>query len=268
MDANRVLQPHVCCIGNPVAGNPMQFVMTKASRACGLDWRFFTSQVALNEIEIAIRGVRALGLQGVAILDPFRSQVVPWLDTITETAMRLNQVTMARSDGSSWIGDNNSIAGLWNLLQTYCPLSVPAIPEDSTPSPPHRRLVVTGRSDFCECVAATAPSNWLVHVWEEPHPVSDEHTVDAMVFQTQPSRSMLKTVAEWRWSPDAVCVHTPDEFERIPKAIRNALEPLNIRLIDAIEWRASEYAADFYFLTGVTPPREIVRESLEEYLQW
>ena len=74
MSITRVLQPHVCCVGNPVAGNPTQFVMYRAARAAGVDWRFFTSQVAVEQFETAFRGIQALGLDGVAVLEPFQAR--------------------------------------------------------------------------------------------------------------------------------------------------------------------------------------------------
>ena len=38
--------------------------------------------------------------------------------------------------------------------------------------------------------------------------------------------------------------------------------------VEQVEWMAYEAVADFAFLTGATPPLDLVRESLEEYLQW
>lgn len=116
MNLDQVLQPHVCCLGNPVTGNPTQFIMSHAAKLCGIDWQFFTSHVAVEQFEVAFRGIQALGLRGAAILEPFQTQVISLLDTVTASGIALNRVNVARSDGNSWIGDNTLGAAISNCI--------------------------------------------------------------------------------------------------------------------------------------------------------
>lgn len=116
MNLDRVLQPHVCCLGNPVTGNPTQFIMSHAAKMCGIDWQFFTSHVEVQQFEVAFRGIQALGLRGAAILDPFQTVAIGMLDTVTASGIALNRVNVARSDGNSWIGDNTLGAAISNCI--------------------------------------------------------------------------------------------------------------------------------------------------------
>ena len=105
MSLDRVLQPLVACLGNPVGGNPTQFVMTRLAREAELDWRFFTSQVPPELFETAFRGIQALGMSGAAILPPFQSLVEPFLGTLTPKAKVLGAVQVVKWEAGQWVGD-------------------------------------------------------------------------------------------------------------------------------------------------------------------
>ena len=116
MSLERVLQPLIACVGNPVGGNPTQFVMTRVSREAELDWRFFTSQVSPESFETAFRGIQALGMSGAAILPPFQVAVQPLLDSVTPGARALGVVHVAKWESSQWIGE-----------ETLCPAVLRAL---------------------------------------------------------------------------------------------------------------------------------------------
>lgn len=116
MSLERVLQPLIACVGNPVGGNPTQFVMTRVSREAELDWRFFTSQVSPESFETAFRGIQALGMAGAAILPPFQVAVQPLLDSVTPGARALGVVHVAKWESSQWIGE-----------ETLCPAVLRAL---------------------------------------------------------------------------------------------------------------------------------------------
>ena len=44
------IQTLVCCMGQPVAGNPTQFMIEKAFSAAGLDWRYLTLEVGPEDL--------------------------------------------------------------------------------------------------------------------------------------------------------------------------------------------------------------------------
>ena len=46
--ASQSIQEIVSCMGQPVAGNPTQYMMEKAFVRAGLDWRYLTLEVLFN----------------------------------------------------------------------------------------------------------------------------------------------------------------------------------------------------------------------------
>jgi shikimate dehydrogenase len=105
MSLDRVVQPLVACLGNPVGGNPTQFVMTRLVREAELDWRFFTSEVPPELFETAFLGIQALGMSGAAILPPFQSSMESYLGSISPKAKALGVVQVAKWESNQWVGD-------------------------------------------------------------------------------------------------------------------------------------------------------------------
>lgn len=127
MSLDRVLQPLVACLGNPVGGNPTQFVMTRLAREAELDWRFFTSQVPPELFETAFRGIQALGMSGAAILPPFETRLAPFLDSISPRALALGKVQVVKWESDQWTGDETiSTAILRALTHQICAQAVSA----------------------------------------------------------------------------------------------------------------------------------------------
>ena len=297
MSITRVLQPYVCCIGNPVAGNPTQFVMVRAAQAAGVDWRFFTSQVAVDQFETAFRGIQALGLDGVAIFDPFQSQAISLLDSVTESALALNRVNVARSDSNSWLGDNTLGAALARcidprLFQEGWIESKLAIEDASTNM---GSIVVLNEPTIATVVrlAASSIQNRVIDVAdalverdnatadlnESAHPsiaeiesldgfVTKRQPVDFMIFNRIPSAAVLRQIPSIAWNANAGCLVLAPGSESQLKPLRDQLRELSVKYVEPIELMANQAAADFHFWTGVAPSVDLIRESFEEYLQW
>jgi shikimate 5-dehydrogenase len=112
-----IVQSIVCCIGDPVAGNPTQFLMQRAAASHGLDWMFVTAEVPGNRIKEAFEGIRALNFSGAAFLPPHRTAGATLVDSMTESALRSGQVRIARRDGDSWLGEDTLGAAIVELLR-------------------------------------------------------------------------------------------------------------------------------------------------------
>jgi shikimate dehydrogenase len=248
---------------------------------CGVDWRFFTSQVAEANFEAAIRGVQALGLQGAAILAPFQQAVIPFLDTVTESAHSLQRVTIARLDGHSWLGDNFFGSAIWQTIQSRVARErglhasmASELSEDSL-EPVGALLVgkrVSPQSDTLEkCLRINQPDAWQLHRFDSENAeqsISATQRFGALIIENDIENSQLKSLLQWSWVASPVVIHLD---AAAPQARKNQREELAVRgfqRVEQVEWMAHEAVADFAFLTGVTPPLDSVRESLEEYLQW
>jgi shikimate dehydrogenase len=88
-----------------------------AFAALGLPWRYLTMDVAPAFLPDAIRGVRALGLQGVNLTIPHKVAVLPLLDEVSPDAARIGAVNTVRRDGNRLIGENTDGKGFLRGLR-------------------------------------------------------------------------------------------------------------------------------------------------------
>lgn len=288
MSLQPALQPIVCCLGNPVAGNPTQFVMSRAAKDCGLDWRFFTSQVAEEGFEAAVRGVQALGMQGMVVLDPFQTKIIPWLDTVTQSALRLNRVSIARSDGNSWLGDNLFPLAVWQVLQSVSEQSIAPINADSevenveaseefVSTRSRLNTLFVGSVALFESLALSRPSDegrfehWVPgtsSLTEERFSEGLSKEWNVVVFEKTPDPSTVKGLLMLPWSKNPLFGFLESPSAQEGRKARELFFHRGFRAIEPVEWMVRETMANFAFWTGVTPPADGIRESLEEYLQW
>ena len=274
MISSKVLQPLVCCFGDPVAGNPTQFVMSRAATEAGLDWRFFTAHVQASDFDAAIRGIRALGLQGFCVLEPYQNAVGPFLDTITESGLALGRVTVGRSEGNSWLGDNLlGQAILLTLERTIGKFE--QIPErEESIVVPKKRIVFASSSQLAKAVELSGRelNIEMLHVELSADSVlsgmeqRDESSLPvALVVEGRIPRGLAKQLASLRWDSNSCFLQV---------AVRNDLEAaedvevaklMGLHYVDRLELAAQEAACNFQFWTGVKPSFELIRESIEEY---
>ena len=289
MNLTRVLQPYVCCLGNPVAGNPTQFVMYRAARACGVDWRFFTSQVEINQFDVAFHGVQALGLSGMALFEPFQNKALSLLDTVTESAMCMGKVNVARLDGSSWLGDNTLGSGIIHCIE-------PMISNSSTPNPidsmdgkndTQPAILVVGDSRIATVMRLASPAlakrivsvtNGIESASLQAGDSSARTSLDAfaksdlkvccLVMSNVPNAILARQIAALSWSSSAICLILASTPEKQLRHWRDTLKVHSVSQVEPVELMAHQAAADFYFWTGTLPSIDLIRDSFEEYLQW
>ena len=77
----------VCCLfGQPVAGNPTQYMIEKAFLHHHLEWRYLTLEVTPEDLGDAVRGMRAMGFRGGNVTQPHKVAVLPFLDRLSDAA--------------------------------------------------------------------------------------------------------------------------------------------------------------------------------------
>ncbi len=290
MNLTRVLQPYVCCLGNLVAGNPTQFVMYRAARACGVDWRFFTSQVELDQFEVAFRGVQALGLRGMALFEPFQSKAIGLLDSVTESAMCLGGVNVARLDGNSWLGDNTLGIAIANCIEPLLDcIPIAQVSDENGTTEQSSAILIVGESKLAKAIRLASPEMakriFVVPAAEqvqidltelrEPWVLRDLEdftqkglSVACLVMANIPSASRARQFANLSWKNNSSCLVLSHSSEKQLRSWREALNEHHVLQIESVELMSHQAAADFYFWTGVVPAIELIRDSLEEYMQW
>ena len=112
------LQEIVCCMGQPVAGNPTQFMMEHAFADAGLDWRYLTLEVPPESLADAVRGLRAMGFKGGNFTIPHKVAVIEHLDGLSEAAELMGAVNCINRDANDQlIGENTDGKGFVQSLR-------------------------------------------------------------------------------------------------------------------------------------------------------
>ena len=297
MNLTRVLQPYVCCLGNPVAGNPTQFVMYRAARACGVDWRFFTSQVEVDQFEIAFRGVQALGLRGMALFEPFQNRAMSMLDSVTESALCLGGVNVARLDGNSWLGDNTLGIAIANCVETSLTLSPSPLTDGETENGNSPVVLVIGDSKVAKAIRLANPE-LMQRVYSVP--ATSESTSKSMesvcsdaatqpefgqlvsldefgdkglrlgclIAENVPSPNQSRQLVSLSCAQPPSCLVLSNSTDKQMRLWKETMKSHEWKPIEFVELMTQQAVADFYFWTGVSPAIELIRDSLEEYMHW
>jgi len=111
------IQEIVAVFGQPVAGNPTQYMMEKAFIQVGLDWRYLTLEVAPADLGDAIRGMRAMGFRGCNLTIPHKVEVIQYLDRTSEAATLMGAVNCVNRAGDELVGDNTDGKGFVQSLR-------------------------------------------------------------------------------------------------------------------------------------------------------
>ena len=111
------LQEIVTCMGQPVAGNPTQFMMEKAFIAAGMDWRYLTLEVTPQNLADAVRGMRAMGFRGGNFTVPHKVTVIEHLDGLSPAAELMGAVNCVNRVGDQLIGENTDGKGFVQSLR-------------------------------------------------------------------------------------------------------------------------------------------------------
>ncbi|GAA0726549.1 shikimate 5-dehydrogenase [Sphingomonas japonica] len=91
--------------------------------ALGLD--FVYKAFASDDIEGAVRGIRALGIRGCAISMPFKEAVIPLLDAIDPSAAAIEAVNTIVNDDGRLTGYNTDYLAIVALMEQH------AVPRDT-----------------------------------------------------------------------------------------------------------------------------------------
>ena len=104
-------------MGQPVAGNPTQYMMEKAFAKAGLDWRYLTLEVAPEGLADAMLGMRAMGIRGANFTIPHKVAVIEYLDDLSEAARLMGAVNCVNRQGDQLIGENTDGKGFLQSIR-------------------------------------------------------------------------------------------------------------------------------------------------------
>ncbi len=119
--------------GFPVAENPTVVMQEAAFRALGLNFRYLTIEVKPEDLETAIRGMRAFNMKGINLTIPHKVEVLKYLDEVSPDAALMGAVNTVYREGDRLIGANTDGKGFLMSLKL-----------DAAMDPHDKRVVVLG----------------------------------------------------------------------------------------------------------------------------
>lgn len=106
-------------IGNPVEHSLSPAMHNAAFEQLELNFAYLAFRV--EDVEGAIRGVRALGIRGLSVTVPHKVAVIPYLDEIDPVAKAIGAVNTVVNDGGRLKGYNTDWTGFVRSLEAHVP---------------------------------------------------------------------------------------------------------------------------------------------------
>jgi shikimate dehydrogenase len=275
-------QPIVCCIGQPVAGNPTQFMMERAFVAAGLDWRYLTLEVPPDKLVHAMLGVRALGFFAANIASPHKEAVIHCLDRAEKSAELTGLVSCVSRSGQHLIGENVDGKGFVQALRPKA-------------DPTGKKAVILGAGSAARVIAVElglAGASELVIVNRSAD--RGHMLVDLLNQQVRVPSRFVHLSGDYSVEPDtrivvnATSIGSADPEALVPLDIQAlaadvlvadvAFSPLGTRLLrdaagrgcktlNSLAMLVGQAMISFKIWTGVDPDPVVMQEALEEYLE-
>jgi len=266
-------------MGDPVAGNPTQYMLEKAFDAARLDWRFLTFEVPPLDFEGALRGARIFSFHGVMLAPPHRSRVMPYLEDVGDAARISGQVNCIKQQHGRLHGYNTEGRALRQLLEQAGAVKnakvtilgagrvARAIGAELALAGVGELVLACRRAEAAEelhdtLLDQTPLAHCRIAVIAAEAPLAFDEDCQALVNAT-PVGTVLPVITESlpKRAVVADVVYNPPETWLIGQAERN-----DCPTIDGLTLLIEQAALAFEIWTGASADRQAMRDAVEEFL--
>ena len=98
-------------IGAPIGHSLSPIIQNAALHAAGLDYVYTALPVRADALASAVRGLRDAGIAGFNVTIPFKTEIIPLLDALSEDARRIQAVNTVVIEDGRMVGHNTDVAG-------------------------------------------------------------------------------------------------------------------------------------------------------------
>jgi shikimate dehydrogenase len=276
------LQEIVACMGQPVAGNPTQYMMEKALAAAGLDWRYLTLEVPSEALGDAMRGFRAMGFRGGNFTIPHKIAVIDHLDGLSPAAELMGAVNCVNRVDGKLIGENTDGKGFVQSLR-------------GVTDPTGKKVVLIGAGGAARAIAVELGLSGVAEITVVNRSLPrGQELVDLLNERVHVRASLVALDGDYEVSPEAEILINATSIglsaadARVPLAVESLrpelivadviFNPPQTRLLrDAVErgcttldglgMLVNQAVIGFKIWTGIDPDASVMREALEEFLE-
>jgi shikimate dehydrogenase len=279
--ASALVQQICACFGQPVAGNPTQYMMERTFSHHGLDWRYLTLEVPPEHLADAVRGMRAMGFRGGNITKPHKCEVIQYLDGTSEAAGLMGAVNCINRVDDRLIGENTDGKGFVQSLREIT-------------DPVGKNIVILGAGGAARAIAVElglagaaritivnrtpARGEELVELltrrlqraaelatWEGDYAVAEG--TDVLINAT--SIGLFEPEARVPLDSQTLTPHTvvADVVFNPPQTrLLYEAQSHGCRTLDGLGMLVNQGVISFKIWTGIDPDASVMREALEEFL--
>ena len=98
-------------IGAPIAHSLSPIIQNAALHAAGLDYVYAALPVRADALASAVRGLCNAGIAGFNVTIPFKTEIIPLLDALSEDARRIQAVNTVVIEDGRMVGHNTDVVG-------------------------------------------------------------------------------------------------------------------------------------------------------------
>ncbi len=269
-------------MGQPVAGNPTQYMMEKAFAAAGLDWRYLTLEVAPESLAAAVNGMKAMGFRGGNFTIPHKVAVIEHLDGLSQSAELIGAVNCVIRDEEKLIGENTDGKGFVESLREVT-------------DPSEKKIVILGAGGAARAIAVELGLAAVAEISIVNRTAERGQTlVDLLNDRVQVSSKLVHWEGDFQVPEEtdivvnATSIGLGDADARVPLDIQSLrpnhvvadviFNPPETRLmkdaqergcttLDGLGMLVNQAVKGFKIWTGIAPEASVMREALEEYLE-
>lgn len=276
-----LLQEICTLFGQPVAGNPTQYMMEKAFSHHGLEWRYLTLEVSPDDLADAVRGMRAMGFRGGNVTKPHKVAVAQYLDRLSDAAAMMGAVNCIVREGRELVGENTDGKG---FLRSLAGLTDPA----------GKRVVLFGAGGAARAIGIELALAGVAGIFIANRTAErGEELAQLITAKTQTEATFTAWQGDFVIPSDvaiavnATSIGMGDPDARVPVDFRGAAKNLiaadvvvnppdtrflaearehGATVLDGLGMIVNQAAIAFQLWTGIEPDVAVMREAVEEFL--
>ena len=235
-------EPILVVIGNPIAGNPMQFAIERSLRALELDWRVLSFDVTPENVWAAINGFAVTGIVGVHIARDLSASAEGW-NAKLKGESRGTVDCLWRDDQDEFLGEDQSLRWLEAQIEKFS----------------EGRQIWIGEEE-----ASLQLNRQAFEVIPDPTSDLSQTLSEAsvIILNTGPEDEIEWDVDDWPEDPGETLVVDLG----IPSSVSSDLRELGYLVIGEDEFQIGSLQFSLARWAGKTPSDDVVIDAIEEYL--
>ena len=106
-------------VGDPIAHSMSPAMHNDLFELYGIDASYLPFHVSKDDLESAVKGLKALGASGFNVTIPHKTEIIPYLDGIDPLAEAIGAVNTVKNEGGLFVGYNTDGPGFVKGLETH-----------------------------------------------------------------------------------------------------------------------------------------------------